>query len=71
MKITITGSTGFVGINLQKYLKNLYEIETLSIRFDPNQQLKFRGDVVVHLAGKAHDLKKFQIQKTITTLILS
>lgn len=58
MKITITGSNGFVGANLQKYLKNLYEIETLSIRFNPNQQLKFGGEVIVHLAGKAHDLKK-------------
>lgn len=58
MRITITGATGFVGVNLQKYFKKKYKIETLSVRYIPNQELEIKGDVLIHLAGKAHDLKK-------------
>lgn len=58
MKITITGCTGFVGSNLQHYLKDNCEIESLSIRYIPNQIFNLKGDAVIHLAGKAHDLKK-------------
>lgn len=58
MKITITGATGFVGTNLQNYLKAFHEIEPRSVRYSPNQQFKINGDAFIHLAGKAHDLKK-------------
>lgn len=58
MKITITGASGFVGQNLQDYLKETYEIDTLSVRFLVNQTFKFETNAVIHLAGKAHDLKK-------------
>jgi nucleoside-diphosphate-sugar epimerase len=58
MKITITGATGFVGTNLQKYLKANHEIESISIRYVPNQRFHIKTDVIIHLAGKAHDLKK-------------
>lgn len=58
MKITITGATGFVGTNLQKYLKANHEIESISIRYLPNQRFDIKTDVILHLAGKAHDLKK-------------
>jgi nucleoside-diphosphate-sugar epimerase len=58
VKITITGSKGFVGLSLQKYLGNDFEIFPLSVRYIPNQPINFDGDVVIHLAGKAHDLKK-------------
>ncbi len=58
MKITITGATGFVGTNLQNYLDISHEIQTLSVRYNPNQKFEFNTDVVIHLAGKAHDLKK-------------
>lgn len=57
-KITITGTTGFVGKNLQDYLKSSYELKTLSVRYQPNQQFDLEGDAIIHLAGKAHDLKK-------------
>lgn len=57
MKIVITGATGFVGTNLKKYLSS-YEIEPLSVRYVPNQKIKINADVIIHLAGKAHDLKK-------------
>lgn len=58
MKITITGASGFVGINLKKYLEENHEIECLSVRYVSEQKIKINSDVVIHLAGKAHDLKK-------------
>lgn len=57
MKIVITGATGFVGTNLQDYLKLSHDIQPMSIRYISGQQLEFNADVVIHLAGKAHDLK--------------
>lgn len=58
MKIIITGATGFVGNNLQNYLKFSHEVEPMSVRYLPNQQFEIKTDVLIHLAGKAHDLKK-------------
>lgn len=58
MKVTITGATGFVGSNLQKYLKQDYAIKPLSTRYISGQIFSLDGDAVIHLAGKAHDLKK-------------
>jgi nucleoside-diphosphate-sugar epimerase len=60
IKILITGSTGFVGKNLISYLSLLtnYDLHVLSLRqpfMDIPQVLNF--DVIIHLAGKAHDLK--------------
>ena len=56
--IVITGATGFVGVNLQNYLKTSHEIESISVRYQANQQLEIKEDAIIHLAGKAHDLKK-------------
>jgi nucleoside-diphosphate-sugar epimerase len=56
--ITITGATGFVGTNLQNYLKASQDIESLSVRYITNQQFEIKTDALIHLAGKAHDLKK-------------
>ncbi|MFT6689221.1 MAG: nucleoside-diphosphate-sugar epimerase [Saprospiraceae bacterium] len=61
MKILITGASGFVGTHLQNHLKTLHELETLSIRFQPNQKFVLKSDAIIHLAGKAHDLKKVSI----------
>lgn len=58
MEIVVTGASGFVGINLQEYLKDSYGLNPLRVRYIAHQQFDLRGDVVVHLAGKAHDLKK-------------
>jgi len=64
--ILITGITGFIGVNLKEYLKKKYNILGVSRRKD-NQiilykdlnKLQFNNSkVFVHLAGKAHDLKK-------------
>ena len=57
MKISITGATGFVGNNLENYLKSLHELKSLSIRYTSNQTFDLNTDAIIHLAGKAHDLK--------------
>ena len=58
MKITITGSKGFVGANLHGYLKSFHELHSICVRYQPNQNFDFTSDAIIHLAGKAHDLKK-------------
>lgn len=55
MNITITGASGFVGQNLQQYLKDRrYGVKTLSLR-NENWQNHVEGMAIIHLAGKAHD----------------
>jgi nucleoside-diphosphate-sugar epimerase len=56
--IILTGSTGFVGRNLAKYLKDDFAISALDLR-SPHDINNFNGMMsVIHLAGKAHDLRK-------------
>ena len=51
--IFITGSTGFVGINCVSYFKNDFLFNT----YNRNQKDIFiNDDIVLHFAGKAHDL---------------
>ncbi|MEA9413118.1 NAD-dependent epimerase/dehydratase family protein [Flavobacterium sp. PL02] len=58
IKILISGLTGFVGQNLSKYLlNNSFEINPISLR-NLNWKKNFEADVIIHLAGKAHDTKK-------------
>jgi nucleoside-diphosphate-sugar epimerase len=57
MKITITGASGFVGQNLQEYLEDSYDLNAMSVRYIPNQRFDIEADAIIHLAGKAHDLK--------------
>jgi len=54
--ITLTGASGFVSSHLKKYLSS-YQIESLSVRYVPDQKIKINADAIIHLAGKAHDLK--------------
>ncbi|WP_185113197.1 MULTISPECIES: NAD-dependent epimerase/dehydratase family protein [unclassified Chryseobacterium] len=54
MKITITGSSGFVGQNLLTYLESEnHTVQSLSLR--NSWILDKNTDAVIHLAGKAHD----------------
>jgi nucleoside-diphosphate-sugar epimerase len=58
MNILVTGSSGFIGVNLVKHLKD-HNIKEVSIRF--NNKINIitdEIDIIIHLAGKAHDLKK-------------
>lgn len=57
MRIIITGASGFVGQNLQKYLKERrYEIKKLSLRNENwRNHVEQEATAIVHLAGKAHD----------------
>lgn len=57
MKLIITGASGFVGSNLQDYLKVFHDIKPLSVRYIPNQKFDLNGYAIIHLAGKAHDMQ--------------
>ena len=53
MKFLVTGSSGFIGSNFQKYFdnKSIHELHR-------GEEFPNHGEeVVIHLAGKAHDLK--------------
>ena len=55
MNIIITGVAGFVGSNLSKYLEEKGNVVgKLSLR-NPDWILNKNADVIIHLAGKAHD----------------
>ena len=64
-KVFITGITGFVGQNLSVYLSKNFNVKgisrqqsTLSLTYNSYFKDKQEAVAVVHLAGKAHDLKK-------------
>jgi|LakMenEpi03Aug12_release.lakeMendotaPanAssembly.Ray.scaffolds.fasta_scaffold3683168_1 nucleoside-diphosphate-sugar epimerase len=59
MKITITGSSGFVGKNIIPYLFSRHSIEHIKLDRLRNIILSpsfCNINCVIHLAGKAHDL---------------
>ena len=56
-EVVITGASGFVGVNIRNYFKEDFKIISLSVRYIPNQKFDLSGDAIIHLAGKAHDLK--------------
>lgn len=65
MRVLISGASGFVGTNLKSYLSNLnFEILTINRNGGDyswsdifNYGIPQNVDTVIHLAGKAHDLK--------------
>ncbi len=59
INLKITGSTGFVGVNIMKHLtEKSYKVKGLNLR-NANWKSEIDSDatVIIHLAGKAHDLK--------------
>lgn len=80
MNICLTGHTGFVGSNLVKFLqKEGYQYKCISRinLFEGNFNLnRERIDILIHLAGKAHDLKKardpyeyYQVNTELTQMV--
>lgn len=64
-KVLITGMNGFVGQNLKTYLGQGFDVMGISRKGNPGgltykKFLKENNsyDAIIHLAGKAHDLKK-------------
>jgi len=51
--IFITGSNGFVGKNLITYFSSKFSF----LKYEKYSPVNILGEVVLHLAGKAHDLK--------------
>ena len=54
MSIFLTGSSGFVGKSFIAYFNNSYKIRT----YKRESNISISEEIVVHFAGKAHDLKK-------------
>lgn len=55
--IIITGTSGFVGQNLSKNLsEHSFLVNSISLR-NSDWKINYKGEAVVHLAGKAHDTK--------------
>ena len=52
--VFVTGNSGFVGENLIEYLAPFFVL----LKYQREAQIEINQDIVVHLAGKAHDLKK-------------
>lgn len=58
-RIMMTGSSGFIGLNLIQHLSSqAYQIDKLNLRNNFWQSnIGFEYNAIIHLAGKAHDLK--------------
>jgi len=59
MKVIVTGASGFIGKRLIEMAEHRYEILPVSLRNNNLSNVDLTGtDVIVHLAGKAHEMKK-------------
>ncbi len=71
MNVLVTGITGFVGVNLKKYLENEYSLIEISRKANGSLQsyqdidkiISFNTKAFIHLAGKAHDVKNTTNEK--------
>jgi len=58
LKVGVTGAGGFVGQRFMQYKTERYHLTPLALRTVKPTDLHLQGlDVIVHLAGKAHDMK--------------
>lgn len=61
-KVVVTGSTGFVGLNFKKYLFTNFANDIIPFARESWNDISNcnfeKNTAIVHLAGKAHDLKK-------------
>ena len=57
--IFLTGSSGFIGQNFNLYFNNLYKIRS----YLRESNISINEEIVVHLAGKAHDLNNISDAK--------
>lgn len=57
MKVLITGASGFVGQNLKAYLGNEFDLSAIKLRFGEKKDINVSAECIIHLSGKAHDLK--------------
>ncbi len=71
-RVFITGSNGFVGKNLITYFSLIFSF----VRYDKTSPVNIQEEVVLHLAGKAHDLKNvsnsyeyYQVNTELTKLL--
>lgn len=58
MSIFLTGSSGFVGRNIVSY----FEKEIAISKYERDSVISVQEDIVIHLAGKAHELKKVNLE---------
>ena len=58
MSIYLTGASGFVGKNLISYLGDHFYIT----KYSRGSKINIQEDTVIHLAGKAHDLKNASLE---------
>ena len=54
IRILLSGSNGFVGKSIKKYLRNSIHYTN----FNREDKIIIKEDIVLHFAGKAHDLRK-------------
>ena len=54
MTIFLTGANGFIGQSLKNYFSDFYNFSD----FNRENKIEIKEDIILHFAGKAHDLKK-------------
>jgi nucleoside-diphosphate-sugar epimerase len=57
LTVAVTGANGFVGQRFMQYKTERYNLKPVSLRDVKPESINLQGvDVIVHLAGKAHDM---------------
>ena len=58
LSVVVTGAGGFIGQRFMQYKADKYKLKAISLRNVDPSTLDLNGvDVIVHLSGKAHDMK--------------